>query len=152
MLSGSWSRTLMDIAHVERSVKDPQTGETLTEMQPAFSHAYQYVCVQVGRQAVSPACSRLASSRRQRIPSDSSCERFCSTVGRAIESEYHAEALKEAYTNKELQDEIARISDLKLLVRVRLLERFGVVLALDRSTDSEDRPRRLHAVGQGTRH
>lgn len=35
--------TLMDIAHVERTARHPQTGETLTEMQPAFSHAYQYV-------------------------------------------------------------------------------------------------------------
>ncbi|GAA6052924.1 hypothetical protein JCM3770_006736 [Rhodotorula araucariae] len=34
---------LMDIAKVERSVKVPETGEILTEVQPAFSHAYQYV-------------------------------------------------------------------------------------------------------------
>ncbi|BGP42996.1 DNA-directed RNA polymerase [Rhodotorula kratochvilovae] len=34
---------LMDLAKVERSVTHPETGEIITEVQPAFSHAYQYV-------------------------------------------------------------------------------------------------------------
>ncbi|GAA5915366.1 hypothetical protein JCM8208_007691 [Rhodotorula glutinis] len=34
---------LMDVAKVERTVKHPETGEVLSEVQPAFSHAYQYV-------------------------------------------------------------------------------------------------------------
>ncbi|GAA6062188.1 hypothetical protein JCM10212_001352 [Sporobolomyces blumeae] len=35
--------TLMDVAKVERTVRHPKTGEYVTEVQPAFSHAYQYV-------------------------------------------------------------------------------------------------------------
>ncbi|GJN93218.1 hypothetical protein Rhopal_006265-T1 [Rhodotorula paludigena] len=34
---------LMDVAKVERTVRVPDTGEVITELQPAFSHAYQYV-------------------------------------------------------------------------------------------------------------
>lgn len=34
---------LMDVAKVERTVKHPETGEVFSEVQPAFSHAYQYV-------------------------------------------------------------------------------------------------------------
>ncbi|GAA5994220.1 hypothetical protein JCM5350_007307 [Sporobolomyces pararoseus] len=34
---------LMDVAKVERTARHPRTGELVTEVQPAFSHAYQYV-------------------------------------------------------------------------------------------------------------
>ncbi|GAA5942553.1 DNA-directed RNA polymerase [Sporobolomyces koalae] len=34
---------LMDAAKVERSARHPRTNELVTEIQPAFSHAYQYV-------------------------------------------------------------------------------------------------------------
>ncbi|GAA6019478.1 hypothetical protein JCM11491_000971 [Sporobolomyces phaffii] len=34
---------LMDVAKVERTAKHPRTGELVTEIQPAFSHAYQYI-------------------------------------------------------------------------------------------------------------
>ncbi|GAA5914361.1 DNA-directed RNA polymerase [Sporobolomyces salmoneus] len=34
---------LMDVAKVERTAKHPRTGELVSEVQPAFSHAYQYV-------------------------------------------------------------------------------------------------------------
>ncbi|KAI0640998.1 DNA/RNA polymerase [Trametes meyenii] len=33
---------LMDVATVQRSVKDPRTGEIITEEQPAFFHSYEY--------------------------------------------------------------------------------------------------------------
>ncbi|EIW56833.1 DNA/RNA polymerase [Trametes versicolor FP-101664 SS1] len=33
---------LMDVATVQRSIKDPRTGEKLTEEQPAFFHSYEY--------------------------------------------------------------------------------------------------------------
>ncbi|GAA5874345.1 hypothetical protein JCM1840_001354 [Sporobolomyces johnsonii] len=34
---------LMDVAKVERTVRHPETGEIVSEIQPAFSHAYQYI-------------------------------------------------------------------------------------------------------------
>ncbi|CEQ42766.1 SPOSA6832_04617, partial [Sporobolomyces salmonicolor] len=34
---------LMDIAKVERTIRHPETGELVSEIQPAFSHAYQYI-------------------------------------------------------------------------------------------------------------
>ncbi|BGP03375.1 DNA-directed RNA polymerase [Rhodotorula toruloides ATCC 204091] len=34
---------LMEIAEVERTIKHPKTGEQVSEKQPAFSHAYQYM-------------------------------------------------------------------------------------------------------------
>ncbi|GAA5889219.1 hypothetical protein JCM16303_004353 [Sporobolomyces ruberrimus] len=34
---------LMEVAKVERTAKHPRTGELVSEIQPAFSHAYQYV-------------------------------------------------------------------------------------------------------------
>ncbi|KAI0351261.1 DNA/RNA polymerase [Trametes cingulata] len=34
---------LMDVATVQRSVKDPRTGEIITEEQPAFFHSYEYL-------------------------------------------------------------------------------------------------------------
>ncbi|KAI0776637.1 DNA/RNA polymerase [Trametes elegans] len=33
---------LMDVATVQRSMKDPRTGEVITEEQPAFFHSYEY--------------------------------------------------------------------------------------------------------------
>ncbi|KAI8992792.1 DNA/RNA polymerase [Trametes punicea] len=33
---------LMDVATVQRSMKDPRTGEIITEEQPAFFHSYEY--------------------------------------------------------------------------------------------------------------
>ncbi|SCV72946.1 BQ2448_6871 [Microbotryum intermedium] len=35
--------TLMQVAQVERTAKHPITGKMVTEVQPAFSHSYQYV-------------------------------------------------------------------------------------------------------------
>ncbi|KDE05915.1 hypothetical protein MVLG_03728 [Microbotryum lychnidis-dioicae p1A1 Lamole] len=35
--------TLMQVAQVERTAKHPITGKIVTEVQPAFSHSYQYV-------------------------------------------------------------------------------------------------------------
>ncbi|KAI5477684.1 mitochondrial RNA polymerase [Pseudohyphozyma bogoriensis] len=47
---------LVDVAKVERVSKNPVTGESYTELQPAFTHAYQYVrATKLGIIKVNPA-------------------------------------------------------------------------------------------------
>ncbi|KAK4053626.1 DNA-directed RNA polymerase [Microbotryomycetes sp. JL221] len=59
---------LMDVAKVDRSTRHPATGATITETQPAFSHAYQYVRgTKLGIIKVNPAVAERIDSDPLRI-------------------------------------------------------------------------------------
>ncbi|KAM0786030.1 hypothetical protein ACM66B_006845 [Microbotryomycetes sp. NB124-2] len=59
---------LMDVAKVERTLRHPVTGATISEVQPAFSHAYQYVRgTKLGIIKVNPAVAERIDSDPLRI-------------------------------------------------------------------------------------
>ncbi|KAK4048527.1 DNA-directed RNA polymerase [Microbotryomycetes sp. JL201] len=59
---------LMDVAKVERTMRHPVTGEMISEVQPAFSHAYQYVRgTKLGIIKINPAVAERIDSDPLRI-------------------------------------------------------------------------------------
>ena len=59
---------LMEVAKVDRSMVHPRSGETIREVQPAFSHAYQYVRgMKLGVIKVNPAVAERMDSDPLRI-------------------------------------------------------------------------------------